>query len=37
VAKGSGALVACAEHIAGVCKPGVVAITLAGGQRLTVD
>jgi uncharacterized protein YjbI with pentapeptide repeats len=35
--KGAAAIVACADQVAGACKPGVVAITLAGGQRLTVD
>lgn len=35
--KGAGAIVACADQLSGVCKPGVVSVTLAGGQRLTVD
>lgn len=35
--KGAAAIVACSDQVAGACKPGVVAITLAGGRRLTVD
>lgn len=35
--EGAGAIVACADQLSGVCKPGVVSVTLAGGQRLTVD